>query len=96
MTSLLFVGGLAARVAGATLLVRGASLPSLLTAYTVLLVRRSGAEPAAAGPDGFADQLQPAPNGRWEATLPAQIGLSIVTLGVTMLRRSGRSEHSGR
>ena len=67
----------------------GALLLALLMAYTVFLVRQARAEPAAVGPDEFADELQPAPGGRWDATLPAQIGLILVGLVLLVLGSEG-------
>jgi len=64
-------------------------LLALLMAYTVFLVRQSRAEPAASGRDEFANELQPAPGGRWDATLPAQIGLILIGLVLLVLGSEG-------
>jgi len=98
MTLLLFARGLLALVAGAFILVRGASLLALrlglfdgalllglLMAYTVFLVRQSRAEPAATGPDEFAGELKPGTAGRWDARLPAQLGLIVAGLVLFVL-----------
>jgi cation:H+ antiporter len=61
----------------------GLLLLSLLTAYTVYLVRQSRAEPAAIGLDEFAEELRPAAAGRWDARLPAQ--LAMVVAGLVLL-----------
>ena len=57
----------------------------LLMAYTAFLVRQSRAEPAATGPDEYADTLQPAKAGRWDARLPAQLGLIVAGLVLLVL-----------
>lgn len=64
-------------------------LLALLMAYTVFLVRQSRAEPAASGPDEFAEELRPAASGRWDATLPAQVGLILVGLALLVLGSEG-------
>ena len=64
-------------------------LLGLLAAYTVFLVRQSRAEPAPPGQDEFADALQPALSGRWDATLAAQIGLVVAGLALLVLGSEG-------
>lgn len=63
----------------------GSLLLGLLMAYTAFLVRQSRAEPAATGPDEYADTLQPAKAGRWDARLPAQLGLIVAGLVLLVL-----------
>lgn len=63
----------------------GALLIGLLVAYTGFLVRQSRAESTAVGPDEFAESLQPAKAGRWDATLPAQLALIVVGLLLLVL-----------
>ena len=64
----------------------GSLLLGLLMAYTAFLVRQSRAEPAATGPDEYADTLQPAKAGRWDARLPAQLGLIVAGLVIRLAR----------
>lgn len=63
----------------------GSLLLGLLVAYTVFLVRQSRAEPPAVGADEFSDKLQPASAGRWDAGLPAQLGLIVGGLALLVL-----------
>lgn len=63
----------------------GSLLLGLLVAYTVFLVRQSRAEPSAVGADEFSDKLQPASAGRWDAALPAQLGLIVGGLALLVL-----------
>jgi len=74
---------------GALGLFDGLLLLGLLVGYTVFLVRQSRAEPATAGRDEFADELQPAAAGRWDATLPAQIALIVAGLVLLVLGSEG-------
>jgi cation:H+ antiporter len=67
----------------------GSLLLGLLVAYTMFLVRQSRAEPATGGRDEFADELQPASAGRWDATLTAQIALVVAGLALLVLGSEG-------
>ena len=71
----------------------GSLLLGLLMAYTAFLVRQSRAEPAATGPDEYADTLQPAKAGRWDARLPAQLGL--IVAGLVLLDPMARTNAPG-
>lgn len=74
---------------GALGLFDGLLLLGSLVAYTVFLVRQSRAEPAAAGHDEFADELQPASAGRWDARLPMQLALIVAGLLLLVLGSEG-------
>lgn len=64
----------------------GSLLLGLLMAYTAFLVRQSRAEvEAATGAGEYADTLQPAKAGRWDARLPAQLGLIVAGLVLLVL-----------
>jgi len=76
-------------VDGALGLFDGLLLLGSLVVYTVFLVRQSRAEPATAGRDEFADELQPASAGRWDATLPAQVVLIVAGLVLLVLGSEG-------
>ncbi len=67
----------------------GLLLLSLLVGYTVFLVRQSRGEPAAAGSDEYAEQLQPVTIGRWDSALPAQIALVVAGLVLLVLGSEG-------
>jgi len=74
---------------GALGLFDGLLLLGSLVAYTVFLVRQSRAEPAAAGRDEFADELQPASAGRWDARLPMHLAFIVAGLLLLVLGSEG-------
>ncbi|ODV13451.1 MAG: sodium:calcium antiporter [Rubrivivax sp. SCN 70-15] len=60
-----------------------------LVAYTMFLLRRSRAEPAAGGRDEFTEALPAAASGRWDARLPGQVGLIVTGLVLLVLGSEG-------